>query len=120
MVFAAFLVDVEADLDLLLQTHRVTEATCVFLQMEQMTGDLSASRLAVVMAEAAKTSGKNDTTGMKDHVAFSHARIMSEYKVLFLTDTCLFYLTTSAALDRRLSRFGVNLNKPSTLSRTVS
>ncbi|KAG0288474.1 hypothetical protein BGZ96_007753 [Linnemannia gamsii] len=71
----------EADLDQLLQTRKLTEATCVFLQMEQMTGDLSASRLAVVMAEAAKTS---------------------------------------AALDRRLSRFGVNLNKPSTVSRAVS
>ncbi|KAF9122167.1 hypothetical protein BGW39_009985 [Mortierella sp. 14UC] len=46
----------EADLDTLLQTRGLTEATCVFLQMEKMTGDLSRSRLAVVLAEAAKTS----------------------------------------------------------------
>ncbi|KAG0059322.1 hypothetical protein BGZ89_000497 [Linnemannia elongata] len=71
----------EADLDELMRTRGLTEATCVFLQMEKMAGDLSKNRLAVVMAEAAKTS---------------------------------------AALDRRLSRYGVNLNKPSTLSRKLS
>ncbi|KAG0068275.1 hypothetical protein BGZ90_000652, partial [Linnemannia elongata] len=46
----------EADLDELMRTRGLTEATCVFLQMEKMAGDLSKNRLAVVMAEAAKTS----------------------------------------------------------------
>lgn len=53
--------DLEADLDELMRTRGLTEATCVFLQMEKMAGDLSKNRLAVVMAEAAKTSGRNHT-----------------------------------------------------------
>ncbi|KAF9083280.1 hypothetical protein BGX23_011625 [Mortierella sp. AD031] len=48
----------EADLDILLETRGLTEATCVFLQMEKMAGDLSQSPVAVVLAEAAKTSGR--------------------------------------------------------------
>ncbi|KAG0280324.1 hypothetical protein BGZ95_010524 [Linnemannia exigua] len=50
----------EADLDTLLETRGLTEATCVLLQMEKMTSDLSMSRLAVVLADAAKTSGYLD------------------------------------------------------------
>ncbi|KAI8597823.1 hypothetical protein EDD21DRAFT_310273 [Dissophora ornata] len=52
-------VHAESDLDLLLGTRGLAEATCVFLQMEKLTSDLSQSRLAVVLAEVATTSGKN-------------------------------------------------------------
>ncbi|KAF9354432.1 hypothetical protein BGX26_007755, partial [Mortierella sp. AD094] len=61
------------DLDLLLDSRTMSESTCVFLQMEKLTSDLSQSRLAVILAEMAKTS---------------------------------------ATLDRRLTRYGVNLNHP--------
>ncbi|KAG0370170.1 40s ribosomal protein L44e [Gamsiella multidivaricata] len=61
------------DLDALLEASGLAEATCVFLQMEKLTSDLSQSRLAVIMAEMAKTS---------------------------------------ESLDRKLSRYGVNLNHP--------
>ncbi|KAF9940329.1 40s ribosomal protein L44e [Modicella reniformis] len=44
------------DLDLLLEARGLAEATCVFLQMEKLTSDLSQSRLAVTLAEMAKTS----------------------------------------------------------------
>ncbi|KAF9900480.1 hypothetical protein BX616_002581 [Lobosporangium transversale] len=58
-------------LELLLGMRGLAEATCVFLQMEKRTSDLSQSRLAAVMAEIAR-----------------------------FTPT----------LDRKLTRYGVNLN----------
>ncbi|KAF9170064.1 hypothetical protein BGX20_009471, partial [Mortierella sp. AD010] len=61
------------DLDLLLESRTMSESTCVLLQMEKLTSDLSQSELAVVLAEMARTS---------------------------------------ATLDRRLTRYGVNLNHP--------
>ncbi|KAF9572161.1 hypothetical protein EC968_010167 [Mortierella alpina] len=59
------------DLETLVQTHGVLEATCIFLQMEARMGDLAQNRLAVVMAEIANYN---------------------------------------EAVDRRLTRYGVNLN----------
>ncbi|KAG0297716.1 hypothetical protein BGZ98_000460, partial [Dissophora globulifera] len=44
------------DLDLLLRTRGLVEATCVFLQREKLTNELSQSRLAVVLADIARTS----------------------------------------------------------------
>ncbi|KAG0034237.1 hypothetical protein BGZ82_005824 [Podila clonocystis] len=61
------------NLNQLLKSRGLAEATCVLLQMEQLSGDLEGSRLAVAMAEMAK---KSET------------------------------------LDRRLTRYGVNLNRP--------
>ncbi|KAF9373160.1 hypothetical protein CPB97_000765 [Podila verticillata] len=61
------------DLNQLLKSRGLAEATCVLLQMEQLSGNLEGSRLAVAMAEMAKTS---------------------------------------ETLDRRLTRYGVNLNRP--------
>ncbi|KAG0339341.1 hypothetical protein BG004_006861 [Podila humilis] len=58
------------DLSQLLKSRGLAEATCVLLQMEQLSSDLEDSRLAVILAEMAKTS------------------------------------------DRRLTRYGVNLNRP--------
>ncbi|KAF9190587.1 hypothetical protein BGZ51_008438 [Haplosporangium sp. Z 767] len=63
------------DLDLLLRMRGLIEGTCVMLQMEQLSNDLSQNRLAIKLAEMAKTS-----------------------------DT----------LNRRLSRYAVNLNNPDT------
>lgn len=47
-----------SELDLLMGTTGVPEATCVFLQMEKLNGDLSQSRLAVALADMANYSGK--------------------------------------------------------------
>lgn len=54
----SFFFSVEEDLNQLLKSRGLAEATCVLLQMEQLSGDLQGSQLAVAMAEMAKTSGK--------------------------------------------------------------
>jgi hypothetical protein len=51
--------------------------------MEKMTGDLSMSRLAVVMAEAAKTSGKSDITGLKDTLPSAMLTLCQHIQVRF-------------------------------------
>ncbi|KAF9165672.1 hypothetical protein DFQ26_009616 [Actinomortierella ambigua] len=64
----------EDDLEMLLGSRGLVEATCVLLQLERMVRDLSTNRVAIVLSEAAK---RNEI------------------------------------LDRRLTRYGVNLNHPS-------
>ncbi|GJJ75833.1 hypothetical protein EMPS_08191 [Entomortierella parvispora] len=49
-----------SELDLLMATTGVPEATCVFLQMEKLNGDLSQSRLAVALADMANYSDALD------------------------------------------------------------
>ncbi|KAG0197319.1 hypothetical protein BGX28_009175 [Mortierella sp. GBA30] len=60
--FSLFSCKLESELDMLMQTPGISEATCVFLQMESMTSNLRQNRLAVVLAEIAKTSGKDVVT----------------------------------------------------------
>ncbi|KAG0315475.1 40s ribosomal protein L44e [Dissophora globulifera] len=59
------------DLDLLLRTRGLVEATCVFLQREKLTNELSQSRLAVVLADIARTSG---TENCQDYVLYRSSR----------------------------------------------